>query len=146
MKWWELRLYLFTIVGLVGVLAYNVVQRVPPVQTLEFKLMTPFVIRGAELLTEASVYREKVCHTRVERTIIDSENYRWNLDADERAVFGPVGHDRIRTVVKIPAFINVGPAKYRRTLVYTCSPLNLIWPIIDQRPDVNFTVIDGGKQ
>ena len=112
-----------------------------PVTVLSSQVMTPLVAQGGILKVNYRVYRLRSCRALLERVIFDGEGNRIILPDVDFESAGPVGADEYTAPTIVPLAAATGPARYRVTITYQCNVIHrLAWPIVDVRPDLNFTI------
>lgn len=116
--------------------------RAIPVRVATTLLLTPEVPAGGMLRVEYAVIRDRACRTNVERQIIDSKGTRFILPETDFESMGPTGPDRYISPNTVPVMAELGDARYRVTLNYSCNIIHrLFWPITDVRPDLHFNIL-----
>lgn len=124
-----------------AVAGYWSTQREAPVAQLLNVVETPVVHAGEQVVTRHIVERRALCHTVVERTVIDSQRTRWALaDLDFYAI-GALGRDEYKQATQVPNGAAPGPAVLRFALAWRCNPIHAAWPITYQVPDMHFTIV-----
>jgi hypothetical protein len=158
----RLRFWLFNAVPLAiaaAVAAWLVLMafnREPPWIRIEGTLDPPAVQRGHQVqahfiavLPEPEQHAPRYCPGRVQREIVDNARHVWpRLSGETVAVWRaiPNGQGRgefVTPSVRVPDEAEPGPAIYRVTTFFTCNWLQRVlhWPIIQQGPDLPFTVL-----
>lgn len=123
-----------------GVLGWWIAQRTPPVDLIEWELLTPVVRPGQDLKVRYSVLRRESCETRYQRTYRDGEGARFVLDEHILISTGPMGRDSYVSLVTISHRAVQGDATFRGVIMYNCNPVHSIWPIVQVLPPVKFRI------
>lgn len=124
-----------------AIFGYMVADRAIPVTQISNRILTPEVVSGQDLRLEHSVYRHRLCHTSVERTIFDSQGTRWALPDLDFYAIGPLGPDTYGQAIPVPFGASPGPARLRFALAWDCNFTQRFWPIVEVLPDLNFTIL-----
>ena len=126
--------------GAASVLGYWAQQRELPVQSKVIEVVGP-AHPGGKVLVRWAVYRDSSCATTKQELAIDVNGLRWVLKAIYyKQAMGPMGFDNFVSQTELPADIPTGEARLRVSLAYVCNPLHTIWPVINQVPDIPFTI------
>ena len=127
-------------------LGISIGDRSYPTQVESAKLLTPHVKPGGELLTERTVYRERLCHTTIERMMFDSRDVRFDRVEDGLGTIeypndsGPLGRDNFVGKQTVPATMAPGPARYVALVCYRCSLIQWLSPVCEAAREQRFVV------
>jgi hypothetical protein len=140
------------VAGWIALMAFD---RAPPWIRIEGTLDPPAVQRGHEVqahyiavLPQPEQTEPRHCPGRVQREIIDSARHLWpRLSGETVAVWHAIPNEQgrgefVTPPVQVPSQAEPGPAIYRATTFFTCNWLQRVlhWPIIQQGPDIHFTI------
>lgn len=109
-------------------------------------LLTPSVVPGGELLTRRTVYRERLCHTTIERYMLDSRGVRFDLAEDGLGTIvfpngtGLLGRETFIGKQTVPPDMAPGPAKYVALTCYRCNWSQALHPVCEPAQERTFTV------
>ena len=136
---WRIITFSFASV-IAGILGLWAADREPPIYVIKAEPVKT-VWPGDELQLRYTVYRRKSCETNIDRFIFDSQLVRYVLDdLAFSGAPGPLGESTYVARVAIPAKFAIGQARYRVISKFVCNPLQRIWPIVVESPDVVFDV------
>ena len=92
-----------------------------PVSQISNILIKNTASPGGSIILESSVFRKRLCATKIERTIFDGANIRWVLsDIDFSSAPGPLGHQVYRQSIPVPNEAEPGDASLYFGLVWNC--------------------------
>ncbi|WP_428029832.1 hypothetical protein [Ancylobacter sp.] len=125
---------------LAGWAGWQVSDRSPPVVVYSAKPEGP-AVAGGPLRIAYTLNRLRQCDTIVDRMVVDSRQTRFILDPLVFATgAGPIGQEQYVSVVNVPVQAAPGPAIYRTTSRFTCSPINALWPIYAPSREIGFVI------
>jgi hypothetical protein len=117
-----------------------------PTQVHRATLLTPEVPAGGKRELKRVVFRQKLCHTTVDRHFIDSAGRRYDPGA---TVYpngtGRLGWDRFIDLADIPADMTIGTAREINSVCYRCNWLYFLFPLCPPPTERNFTVLPAIK-
>ena len=111
----------------------------PPVSQVSNIVVNKNIKSGENLIVESSVFRSKLCATKIERTIFDGSGMRWVMtDLDFASAPGPLGNQTYRQAIPLPKEAYAGHSSLYIGLVWSCpfslfQSKNVIGPL-------NFTI------
>lgn len=124
-----------------GTMGFWVLDRQPPTVVLRTTIMNEPVRPGEELRIKYAVQRLRSCETNVDRSLFDADLVRVILeDIAFNGAPGPLGESVYVATVPIPRNFARGTGHYRVVTKYVCNPLQRIWPVVVENPDVYFRV------
>ncbi|MDB5612078.1 MAG: hypothetical protein JWP25_8978 [Bradyrhizobium sp.] len=122
-----------------------VLDRSPPFIVDNGRIDPPNPMMNSSIVVTWDIKATRSCQpssgAAVTRTIIDSKGIRHNY-APVHAVYGTPEQreaDEIQRRIPLPENIT-GPAKYTSIACYACNPLQELWPICIQMPEVPFEI------
>lgn len=147
-SWWVRIAVVNAVLALVAVamaalLGYWVSDRTAPVENLRVEIIHPVHV-GRQMRLKNTFSRKRVCHLRLQQSLVDSTGLRMTAPVEEFVVApGVVGEDQFMLVFRVPEEAAPGPATYRAVRAYYCNPLHnfLDWPIIVPMAVVNFPLL-----
>lgn len=138
-----LRAFLSTVLLCAFALAAGLASdRAPPVIVLSSAIGASAPV-GGDLVQTTRVYRTKVCHTTLERGIIDAAGVRFDAPDLDWSAIGDTGEDVISQLVPIDPRAVPGRASLEVVLTYRCNPLHFVWPIVVRRAPRPFEITRG---
>lgn len=122
-----------------AVVAYLLMDRTPPIVPVSGRI-EPATIRATDAFNVTwAMDVKRLCHGYVSRLFVDWTKKLHILDTTTLTrplALGPVIIDRTHVLPLIPG----GPAQYRMTMFFECSPLQRLWPIQVDFPALAFDV------
>lgn len=135
----------FVSILLVGVPLWMLLDRDPPFVVTNGRIDPPNPTVNSSIEITWDIKPKRSCQpssaAKVTRTIIDSKGVRHTY-APVPAVYGTPEQsepDEIMRPVPLPENIT-GPAKYTSIACYVCNPLQQLWPICIQLPEIPFEI------
>lgn len=127
--------------SLAGWLGLVVGDRSSPTTVESARLLTPVVKPGGELLTERTIYRHKLCFTRITRFMFDSRGVRFDLSEQTYSNgTGTLGRETFIGRQPVHKDMAPGPARYVALPCYRCSWAQWLWPLCEAPREQRFTV------
>lgn len=139
-------IYWFFVVGALGWLFSQVIDRNAPIELRRFEVKTPFVAAGGELKISYEIDRNRSCQAETYWTIYDGNNEIRRYGPSSTMIAGPVGMDTYVRAWAIPQNVAPGPARLRVTLAWQCpgNYLHAVYPITLVLPDAYFEITRRG--
>jgi hypothetical protein len=113
----------------------------PPTDIMERSVVMQNVKAGDYLQIKNVLRWTKECSVYVERMITDSDGVARNYQPAD--VYNIARGSQIETIVAeihIPGSAAKGPARYNSTFVWSCNPLQRVWPRRLKLPELRFTI------
>lgn len=133
-------------VGAFGPLMFMALDREPPYERIAGKISPDDPAAGGIIEVEWAIRTNRICapaaNRNVSRRIIDSHKVVWDFE-ETPSVYGrelSANPDRIVRVFALPAGIAGGTATYHSSACFSCWPIQQLWPICIDHPDIAFTV------
>lgn len=103
--------------------------------------VTPSVVApGTEATVTWTVTIRRACDGEVRRVITDADGIEWRLAPVPSQVDRAVGKKVITRSFIIPLGAAPGPATYKSVVTSYCNPLHYIWPVVNEKPSVDFEI------
>lgn len=113
----------------------------PPVIVFHRGATDDVVVPGGTLVLAYNVQRRRICRTKIDSFIYDSQSVRYTLPKIEYVASpGPLGNQEFKTNIQIPEKAEPGMARYVTTSEYVCNPLHNISPIIIGPTETRFMI------
>jgi len=147
----ELRTHVIAFVvafGLFGPVLFLLFDREPPYDRIVGSISPENPEPGSAIETSWRIRTNRTCEPakdrNVTRQIIDSHNVVYTFD-EVPSVYGRnvTAQDSPSSIVRVfalPMNIAPGPARYRSRACFACNPLQHLWPICIDRPDIEFNI------
>lgn len=130
---------LFAAMG--GTVGFWVLDRQSPTVVIDAVPMNEPVRPGEDLRIKYRVQRFRSCETTIDRTLFDADQVRVILDDIAfNSAPGPMGESVYVATVPIPRSFATGAGRYRVATKYVCNPLQRLWPVVVENPDLYFKV------
>jgi len=133
-----------SMIAVVGPLAYWTFDRTPPIEIVSSVEITPQIKAGESFRYEQEIFRDELCHTVIERRLIDGANILHHFTPITREAGGtlawPDSETRIISI-KIPEDVSPGQSILQVSATFRCNPVHQLWPIRIQLTDHYFEVL-----
>lgn len=137
----------FIAIAVFAPILWMVMDRAPPFIVTNGRIDPPNPAMNSSIVVTWDVKSTRSCQPKsnatVTRTIVDSKGVKHTY-APVHAVYGtPEQHepDEIKRRLPLPENIT-GHARYSSIACYACNPLQELWPICIQMPEVDFEISD----
>ncbi len=137
----------FVSVGFIAPVLWWAMDRAPPYDRISGEVLPLEPMPGDQIQVHWTIKTHKMCGpsaaNNVTRQIVDSQKIVWSFDTSP-STFGrllPVDNpDRIVRIIMLPQSVAPGPATYRSRACFACNPLQYIWPVCVDKPEIPFTI------
>jgi hypothetical protein len=113
-----------------------------PLTAVSYTARQSSVVRGDDLYIDYVIEVREQCQAKIQRAIIDAAGTRFPVDDREFRFTASPGETKYTVVRRVPMIATPGPAMYRVAAIYHCTLFDLVWPLVDIRPDLKFTILD----
>ncbi len=144
---WQNAIAAFIAVALFAPVMWMALDRSPPFVVTNGRIDPPRPMVNSSITVTWDVKSTKSCqpssNSTVTRSIIDSKGIAHKY-SPVHATYGTPEQERrnkdeIRRIVLLPENIT-GPAKYTSVACYACNPIQELWPICVQMPELAFEI------
>lgn len=112
-----------------------------PVELIDRSVIAQNVKAGDFLQINNVLKWTKECSIYVDRVVTDSDGVARNYQpADIYKIVPGSKTERIVAEIHIPGSAAKGPARYNSTFVWSCNPLQRVWPRRLKLPELRFTI------
>ena len=133
-------------VGIMAPILWMAMDRSPPFEIVTGHIEPMDVPLGGSLDIVWHVRPLRLCslhRATVTRSVIDSIGIAHRY-APVNAQFS--GETKLERSITLPPTMAEGPARYSSLACYPCNPLQELWPVCVQTPELKFNVVGGSEQ
>lgn len=132
----------------VGPFLFALADREPPYDRVVGRIMPENPAPGSTIEAEWTIRTNRSCspssNRNVTRRIVDSHNVLWDFETVPsvygRELSARDSPDRIVRIFALPQGVATGPARYKSSACFACNPVQQLWPICIDRPDIEFMI------